>query len=254
MTEETITLTFCENAESHVGMKSVGKISDRGFTLEDLKIIQSCFPNSKSTIYHLNSLITENAEDAYLLVIKKGCNELVNSTLLLQEQCFIRDERDTKAFMKGRVVNKKARHNLLFGDIDQTADFENKVSTVINFNRLPGLEHVRNEFNDILNNKLGLDINLMCEGNYYYDNKKCYIGFHGDFERKLVIGIRLGGSFKLHFQWYHRFSKIGDIFTIELNHGDIYVFSEKAVGKDWKRSSICTLRHAAGELKNFDKK
>ena len=33
---------------------------------------------------------------------------------------------------------------------------------------------------------------------------------------------------------------------LNLNHGDIYIMSEKAVGYDWKMSSIYTLRHAAG--------
>ena len=32
---------------------------------------------------------------------------------------------------------------------------------------------------------------LECEGNYYYNAQKCGIGFHGDAERKKVIGISL---------------------------------------------------------------
>ena len=40
------------------------------------------------------------------------------------------------------------------------------------------------------------------EGNYYYDIKKCGIGFHGDAERRKVVGIRLGDSIPLHFQWF----------------------------------------------------
>ena len=40
---------------------------------------------------------------------------------------------------------------------------------------------------------------LACEGNYYYDVSKCGIGFHGDSERKRVIGVRLGASIPLHF-------------------------------------------------------
>ena len=31
-----------------------------------------------------------------------------------------------------------------------------------------------------------------------------------------------------------------------LNTGDIYIMSEKAVGSDWRKSSMYTLRHAAG--------
>jgi hypothetical protein len=34
--------------------------------------------------------------------------------------------------------------------------------------------------------------------------------------------------------------------TIKLNDGDMYIMSEKAVGTDWKKKNICTLRHSAG--------
>ena len=31
-----------------------------------------------------------------------------------------------------------------------------------------------------------------------------------------------------------------------INHGDIYVMSEKATGYDWKKRNRLTVRHAAG--------
>jgi len=34
-----------------------------------------------------------------------------------------------------------------------------------------------------------------------------------------------------------------------LDDGDVYFMSEKAVGYDWKHSSIYSLRHAAGNEK-----
>lgn len=34
-----------------------------------------------------------------------------------------------------------------------------------------------------------------------------------------------------------------------VNDGDIYVMSDKAVGYDWKKKTINTLRHAAGAEK-----
>jgi hypothetical protein len=40
---------------------------------------------------------------------------------------------------------------------------------------------------------------MKCEGNYYYDTSKCGVGFHGDAERKRVVGMRLGESFPLHY-------------------------------------------------------
>lgn len=39
---------------------------------------------------------------------------------------------------------------------------------------------------------------------------------------------------------------IGKRAEIILQHGDMYVMSEKAVGTDWQRPSKIELRHAAG--------
>ena len=50
--------------------------------------------------------------------------------------------------MYGRVVNKKARHNLCFSDIDQVADYEHGKGTIINFIRTPLLQHIRNNLGD----------------------------------------------------------------------------------------------------------
>ena len=80
------------------------------------------------------------------------------------------------------------------------------------------------------------------------------IGFHGDAERKVVIATRLGATIPLHYQWYTKSNPIGKRVELNINHGDIYVMSEKATGYDWKKSSLVTLRHAAGADKFLRKK
>ena len=93
--------------------------------------------------------------------------------------------------------------------------------------------------------------NLVAEGNSYVNLKKCYIGPHGDSERVIVIAIRLGKTFPMFFHWYHKSKPIGKLITLPiLNHGDVYIMSEKAVGKEWKSSSKITLRHSAGCVAN----
>ena len=89
---------------------------------------------------------------------------------------------------------------------------------------------------------------LICEGNRYYDVSKTGIGWHGDTERKRVFGVRLGESMPLAFRWWFNNKSFGNTLTINLEHGDAYIMSEKAVGWDWKNSVIygATLRHSAG--------
>ncbi len=96
--------------------------------------------------------------------------------------------------------------------------------------------------------------NLKAEINYYYDVTKCGIGYHGDAERKIVICARLGASIPICYQWYHQSKRVGPGVELELHHGDVYAMSEKAVGTDWRRRVIPTLRHAAGCGKYIDQK
>lgn len=75
---------------------------------------------------------------------------------------------------------------------------------------------------------------------------KCYIGLHGDTERRLVVAFRLGASFPIFYQWYQWSKTVGHTIKFDLNNGDMYIMSDKAVGFDWKKKKIHTLRHAAG--------
>jgi len=156
--------------------------------------------------------------------------------------------------MKGRVCNKKARWNLCFSDFDQPPEYENGKGTIINFTHLPILSLLRSRLPDIFGVK---SQNMLAEGNYYYDLNKCYIGYHGDVERRRVIGVRLGSTMPIHFKWYQNYEPQDTKTTIYLKHGDMYCMSEKAVGTDWKKKLIWTLRHSAGwdskDFKAFNK-
>ncbi|XP_004205629.1 uncharacterized protein LOC101235418 [Hydra vulgaris] len=245
---ETYTLTFGNRAENHKGMQIIGSNMDHGLLHDDLIKIQKFFNDAGcvTKLINLNLLLNDNnnnnnnIEKAELLVVKNGINKLVNSNDLFEEQKGL--DKDTKAYMYGRVVNKKARYNLCFSDFSQVADYPNKKGTVYNFKDV--------KFLNILRNKLGqihpLLKKLQCEGNYYYDINKTFIGFHGDSEREIVVGCRLGANFPLYYQWYYKGNAEGNLFKVVLTHGDIYFMSDKAVGRDWKSSSIYTLRHAAG--------
>ena len=49
----------------------------------------------------------------------------------------------------------------------------------------------------------------------------------------------------LYFNWFHKHKSVGNMLKIDLNNGDMYIMSEKAVGTDWKKKNIYTLRHSA---------
>ena len=152
-------------------------------------------------------------------------------------------KRDSKALMYGRIVNKHARHNLCFADTSQEPDYKKGKGRVMAFGDLPLTNMVREALPNFLGPKAQ---GLVAEGNYYYDVKKCGVTWHGDRERKKVVGVRLGCSLPLHFAWFQDKRPVSETLKLSFSHGDVYVMSEKTVGSDWKNSKILTLRHAAG--------
>lgn len=252
---ETITITFGDQAENHVGMEKIGTLAQDGFTYADLVEAKKKFEAAgcaKVELIKLNDSLPSDMkaeEDAYILVVREGIDTLLKGDGKTKDHMFTEQKTldvDKKAFMYGRVVNKKARYNLCFAEYDQEPDYANGKGRIIDFKKLPVLQKVREGLVNFLGPKAK---DLMGEGNYYYELNSCGIGWHGDAERRRVVGVRLGSTLPLHYNWFLKFNPIGTTIKLNINHGDLYVMSEKAVGSDWKKSSILTLRHAAGAQK-----
>ena len=255
--DNTITITFGDQAENHVGMQKIGELSKDGFNLSELNNAKKIFEEKGyiCELINLNNYLPVDiiptgctsrggdikTENAYILIIRNGVDLLLNTNDLYKEQNNL--DVDKKAFMYGRVVNKHARYNLCFSEENQEPDYINKKGRLISFKDVPLTNKIRLELDKYFGDKAKL---LQAEGNYYYDIKKCGIGFHGDSERKKVIAIRLGKEFPLHYQWFTKNKSIGKRVELNIKHGDIYVMSEKATGYDWKKKNSITLRHAAG--------
>lgn len=234
-----ITLTFSNCVENGPGMQVLGNISDyHPFSVDQLQILHDNYPGEKELV-HLALLappINLDYEQAAVLILRDFYKE---ADILLGK--LLELTWDNKAIFHGTVKNKNARHNLCFADFTQEADYEVGKGTVIQISTISSLSNLQTEIGILTGFK-----QMNAEGNYYYSTEICGIGFHGDRTRNIVIGVRLGDSIPLCFNWYHHSKPIGDKFTINLNHGDLYIMSEKAVGQDWKKSSQLTLRHSAG--------
>jgi len=253
---QTFTLTFGDQGENSKGMVKIGTEAKEGFNLSELIKAQNWFDKREiiNEIICLNDLLSAEdeklinsglkkgdvLEEAYVLVIRNGLSAICKPDKFYEEQEQL--EKDRKTFMYGKVVNKHARANLCFGDEHSEPDYENKMGTVYAWSELPLLEKVKKSLPKIIGEKAKI---CVCEGNYYENLPKSYIGFHGDAERKWVIAVRVGAAFPLYYQWHFKNEKIGELMKIDLYHGDIYIMSSKAVGTDWKRSVVPTLRHAA---------
>jgi hypothetical protein len=239
-----ITITFGDCSENNVGMEKIGNMSENGYTSNELNIISSYFEEKEIEKIDLTDYLGHNMYNGRkpeLLIIR---NAIENHAEIFTELNNL--EWDSRYYdtRRQKVLNKHARTNLCFSNFSQTADFENKKGTVVNYNTLPQLSIAKNIIIQSIN-----ETNLECEGNKYQDINKNGIGWHGDAERKKVIGLRLGASMPICFNWFKDSKSIGTTFSTNINSGDIYIMSEKTTGYDWKKRSIYTLRHSAGSDK-----
>lgn len=259
--KETFTFTFGEQAENHAGMQILGGgLADKGFDITDINAAIEKIKTTDTTNSIKIQLVALHEygkkarpdlefEEAYILIIRNGLDMLLGDFTkddLLKEQEAL--TWDTKALMRGRVVNKHARSNLCYGETKQVANIAEGKGTIVPFLELPVTKAMHSNLHKVFGEKAK---NMQLEGNRYFDLDKCKIGWHGDGERKRVIAVRLGASFQFAYQWYYNNDTIGPRISTIMNHGDVYIMSEKASGWDWKRSSIPTLRHAAGNDKNL---
>jgi hypothetical protein len=249
----SITLTLGEQSENHVGMVKQGNgIAESGYKYDELLSFKKKFSQigCKVTLYCLNDILqdsdSDDIEQAYILIIRKGVDKILEGTNITADSIFIEQNNlawDKKYYdtRRKKVLNKSARYNLCYGDEHIDPDYINKQGTVIAYDEIPKTTKFKKRMEKLLKIE-----QLEMEGNNYYDINKCGIGYHGDSERKKVIGCRFGASSKLVYRWFYKAKQISNNIEFMLNSGDIYIMSEKASGYDWKKRNIHTLRHAAG--------
>ena len=245
-----ICITAGEQSENHVGMEINGSgLAQSGFSIDEIERFKSVLEEKgiESEYYRLDGILEDkyDVEPAGLLIIRNGVEQIINQspTDMLSEQLSFEWDKQYWDNRRGRVLNKRARYNVCYGEVEQSPDYKNKKGTIIPYEKTPILDTWRKSLGLIFGDKAD---QLEVEGNLYYNVKKCGIGFHGDSERKKVIACSLGQTRPIHWQWYHWSKPIGDRIKFELHNGDMYIMSEKTTGFDWKKRSKKTLRHAAG--------
>ena len=249
-------ITFGEVAILHVGSKEVGKKRNQGYTVDDLNLLHQNISNSE--IFYLHDQLPEkyrSENQAAVLVIRNAANLILGTNgadKLLKEQKNINYDKKYFDYRRKKTLNKRARYNIVFGTQEILHSEDYKIYSVKAFQNLPFLNQIRIRLHHFLGNKAK---NLNAEGNYYYENKSG-IGFHGDSERKIVICLSLGDKSILRYAWRlpGTSEHYGNPIDISVEHGDIYIMSEKATGYDWKLRSKVRVVHAAGSDKYIVKK
>ena len=241
-----ITHTFSECVENHAGMKKLGTKAERGFTAEHL---EACVRKHGG---ELRDMRFENKR-AVVLVFRDGVNRLLGSNdaadRMHAESWSQQFDRKMYNSRQDVVQNKWGRYNNLYADEAQDPDWDNKLGRVIAFRDAPMMAALRARLPEFLGDQAK---DLYAETNLYpnVEDKKVGIGFHGDTERSIVVGVRLGKQVQLplRYQWFRGAAPVSDEHVIELNHGDIYAMSFEAVGQNWltAKKDEAHPRHAVG--------
>lgn len=243
MSNRTISLTFGDAGENHVGMEMIGEKGEKGegFTCDELQRLTSALGGEYVSL----------GNNASIAIFRQIIDVPVQNRML-DELSFDWDNKyyDTR---RSRVLNKLARHNVLFMEgVERAPDYENKCGSIIDSSKLVCFSEVKRDLFEKFSRVIGGKKfeNIICEGNLYYDNSKCGIGFHGDKERVRVIALRLGKEMKMKWQWFQNsvpvFGEELVSYETVFDGGDLYIMSEKAVGSDWMSRNHLTLRHSAG--------
>jgi alkylated DNA repair dioxygenase AlkB len=249
-------ITFGEVAILHVGSTEVGKKRNEGYSIPELINIHKNISNSE--LFYLHNNLPEkykNDNQAAVLVIRNATNLFLginSANKLLQEQDNIKYDKKYFDYRRKKTLNKRARYNIVFGKQEILHSDDYKIFSVKAFQNVPYLNQIKNKLPIFFGNKAK---NLNAEGNYYYEQKSG-IGFHGDAERKIVICISLGDTSTLRYAWRlpSTSEHYGETIDIQINHGDMYIMSEKATGYDWRLRSKVRVVHAAGSDKYIVKK
>jgi hypothetical protein len=242
--KKVYTITFGDVAENHAKMQKIGTLHDRGYSIEKLQQIQEKLTgfNLTTELIDLNVGFDETFSQAKILVIRRGAQYILGEEttegLMAENDALTMDKM---ALMRGKVVNKVARWNLCFADEDQEPNYEDGKGRVVAWKHIPRVARIRQVISEWTE-----DVLLNGEANYYYDISQCGIGFHGDGERRKVFAVRMGQTMPIYFKWFQNSEPIGEPFEVVLNDGDMYIMSEKAVGFDWLKKKIPTLRHSTG--------
>lgn len=246
--KSSVTITIGDRAENHVGMQILGRSAARGYTLEDLEAARARFAPATTELVELHAQ-HPNLPPAYVLVVRGA---IANHVEIFDEMRSLEWDKKIYSRLHKTVVNKLARFNLCFAQAAQEPNYPEKRGTVVALDQVPLLNGAKAS----IMAAMGDPEEAVVEGNLYEDVTVNGIGFHGDGERKKTVGLRLGASHDIVFQWFAkdtveirkrpRLASVGEPIRITLNAGDVYAMTEKATGTDWKRRAVATVRHAAG--------
>ena len=229
--------------------QALGQCAERGFSPEQLRALHAKLSAEGSAVssrlYELTSACrAAGASDANVLVVKLPADVADGAYAEMRDSV----KYSRYAFRYGRRVTSRSRNIAYVSGEPCGEDPESNAPEVVAWRDVPHCQRVREFLNDLLCDTEAVHAVAI----RYADIRECGIRWHGDAERRKTLVTRLGPNSKRHpfwLMWYHNHAPVSDPIRIDIEHGEVCIPSEKAVGTDCKRYIIPTLRHATGFLK-----
>jgi hypothetical protein len=80
MNYQTITITFGEQAVTHIGMETIGEVVEEGFTIADLENAKLILESKGAVceLINLNENLSAETDIAKVLIIRNGVDTILN--------------------------------------------------------------------------------------------------------------------------------------------------------------------------------
>lgn len=222
----------------------MGTPDGQGYSPTRLRELHARFPDT-TCLHELRKLCADpRADDACVLVARLP-HRVADETLVEMQSVVNYSEY---AHRYGKKVKARSRNVGFLGSTSAPEDPDVNAPAKTAWADLPGCTRVRETLHALLEDGGASEAVAI----RYNNVDECGIRWHGDAERSKTLIARFGSNSARHplfFMWYCNNVPISEPYAIPLAHGEVAIPSFKAVGSDYKRSSIPTLRHATGFLK-----
>ena len=239
-------ILFCDRVKARNSKTpATGVVAAEGFSTDHLRACCALLQTQglRARIVELNPLCPVPARDACVLVVRDpnpqrtaACLEAVKGI-----------QYDNFTFAYGKILTAHSRHLVFAGATPRVGDRDKGLHTILPWAGLPPLESARQWITAQL---ATTEIQAACILKYP-SIETGGLSWHGDGERKQTIVYRvdpISSKRPLWFRWYHKSLPIGEPVAVHLEAGDFCIASEVAVGTDFKKRSLPTVRHATGYL------
>lgn len=216
--KQSITLTFS---------------SPSGTIVEPHMLVKLQGLHKKSSIIDLNKILLQfdnrRTEIATILVIPNYVTNDLYQTLLSIDW-------DKKVLLRNKVVNRVGKYVISINNEAQEPNYEQGQYRVVSYNELEDLKVVKNNLEKIAKH------HLLCRGDYNYNHEKLKLKYQGGKVNNMMC-IHLGDPIQLSYKWFFSNKPVSESTGFTLNHGDLYIMSEKATGHDYKLKKNPILKH-----------